>query len=219
MLKKIENIASAAEFKNNTRFTAGVNSLPVFAGGKSNVSDSLSFSSAFRYLSQIKWQLKSLEHTENEEFILEFIVDDLTFKIKVSINDCRSSNINYKIYNESSFNSSPHNYQIIVSFDFDPEVYSEPPLASSTDYLRWLFEKFSSYDSILLKSSNDPEVNSFFIDGAENKLRYELSLIHRNIIFFIEKVTGEVLSNSLRLTPFNHSDEKLIKILNINVKL
>ncbi len=70
-----------------------------------------------------------------------------------------------------------------------------------------------------LKSSNDPEVNSFFIDGSENKIRYELSLIHRNIIFFLEKVTGEVLSNNLRLTPFNHDDEKLIKILNINVKL
>ena len=101
MLKKIENIASAAEFKNNTRFTAGVNSLPVFTGGKSNVSDSLSFSSAFRYLSQLKWQLKSLEHTENEEFILEFIVDELTFNINVNINDCKSSNINYKIFNES----------------------------------------------------------------------------------------------------------------------
>ncbi len=125
MLKKIENIASTAEFKNNTRFTAGVHSLPVITGGKSSVSDSLSFSSAFQYLSQLKWQLKSLEHTENDEFVIEFVVDNLTFKTKVSTHDCNSSDIKYNISNENVLNPPQHKYQILISFDFDPKVYTE----------------------------------------------------------------------------------------------
>lgn len=219
MLKKIENITSAAEFKNNTRFTSGVPSLSAISGEKSNGSDSLSFSSAFRYLSQLKWQLKSFEQTETDEFNIEFVVDNLLFSTKVSINDSRSSDINYKISDQKINGLSEHKYQTIISFDFDPAVYSQAILVSSTEYIKRLFEKFSLYDSILLKSSNNPEVNSIFIDSDEKKLRSELSLIHRNIISFVEKVTGDVLSTNLRMKPFNDNGGKIIKILNINVKL
>ena len=219
MLKKIENIASTTEFKNNARFNSEVHSVPLITGGKSSVSDSLSFSSAFRYLSQLKWQLKSIEHTENDELILEFVVEQLTFNTKVSIHDCKLSNITYKISNEKAFASSELNYEILISFDFESEVYSENILASSVEYLKWLFDKLASYNSMLLKNSNDPEINSFLIDGAEEKLKYELSLIHKNLIFFVEKVTGENLSSNLRLAHFNPGEKKLIKILQINVKL
>ncbi len=100
-----------------------------------------------------------------------------------------------------------------------PKFIPKTLLASSAEYLNWLFEKFASYDSILLKSSINPEVNSFIIDGAENNLKYELSLIHKNLIFFVEKVTDQVLSSNLRMVPFNTGAEKSIKILHINVKL
>ena len=219
MLKKIENITSAGELKSNNRYSASISSLPVITGQKSSISDSLSFSSAFKYLSTLKWQLKSLEHTDNEEFILEFIVDRLLFKTRIGINDSRSSDINYRISNEEVLNTAEHKYNVIIAFDFDPQVYSEAASASSTEYLSWLFEKFLSYDSILLKSSDDPEVNSFFLDGSEKKLQYELSLIHRNIVSFVEKVSGEVLSNHLRYSSPNIGNTKFIKILNINVKL
>jgi hypothetical protein len=219
MLKKIENIASAAEFKNNTRFINGLHSLPGISSGKSNISDSLSFSSAFRYLSQLKWNLRSLEHNENDEFLLEFVVDNLIFSTKVNIHDCHSSNISYRIINEDAISSSSHKYQILISFEFDPEVYAETLLTSKTEYFNWLYEKFASYDSIILKNSTSPEVNDFFIDEAQSYLRYEISLIHRNLIFFLEKVTGEILSQQLRLTLYNSGDEKLIRIHQINVKL
>jgi len=219
MLKKIENIASTAEFKNNSRFINGLHSLPGISSGKSNISDSLSFSSAFRYLSQLKWNLRSLEHNENDEFLLEFGVDNLIFSTKVNIHDCHSSNISYRIINEDAISSSSHKYQILISFEFDPEVYTETLLASKTEYFNWLYEKFASYDSIILKNSTSPEVNDFFIDEAQSYLRYEISLIHRNLIFFLEKVTGEILSQQLRLSLYNTGDEKLIRIHQINVKL
>lgn len=219
MLKKIENIASTAEFKNNSRFINGLHSLPGISSGKSNISDSLSFSSAFRYLSQLKWNLRSLEHNENDEFLLEFGVDNLIFSTKVNIHDCHSSNISYRIINEDAISSSSHKYQILISFEFDPEVYVETLLASKTEYFNWLYEKFASYDSIILKNSTSPEVNDFFIDEAQSYLRYEISLIHRNLIFFLEKVTGEILSQQLRLSLYNTGDEKLIRIHQINVKL
>lgn len=219
MLKKIENIASTAEFKNNSRFINGLHSLPGISSGKSNISDSLSFSSAFRYLSQLKWNLRSLEHNENDEFLIEFGVDNLIFSTKVNIHDCHSSNISYRIINEDAISSSSHKYQILISFEFDPEVYVETLLASKTEYFNWLYEKFASYDSIILKNSTSPEVNDFFIDEAQSYLRYEISLIHRNLIFFLEKVTGEILSQQLRLTLYNSGDEKLIRIHQINVKL
>ena len=219
MLKKIENIASTAEFKNNSRFINGLHSLPGISGGKANISDSLSFSSAFRYLSQLKWNLRSLEHNDNDDFLLEFSIDNYIFQTKVNIHDCHSSNISYKIINDDAINSSNHKYQILLSFEFDPEVYAEIVLASKTEYLNWLYKKLASYDSIILKNSSSPEVNDFFIDEAKNYLRYEISLIHRNLIFFIEKVTGEIISQQLKLTVYNSDDENLIRIHQINVKL
>jgi len=219
MLKKIENIANANELKGNNRYSASGSSLSVINGNKSSISDSLSFSSAFKYLSNLKWQLKSLEHNDNDEFILEFIVDKLLFRTRISLIDNKTTDINYSISNGTVVSSSEHKYNVTISFDFDPQVYSELPTASSTEYLSWLFDKFVSYDSILLKSSDDPEINSFFLDGAEKKLQYELSLIHRNIISFVEKVSGEVITNHLRYFSPDNSNKKIIKILNINVRL
>lgn len=219
MLKKVENIASTAEFKNGSRFINGLHSLPGISSGKSSISDSLSFSSAFKFLSQLKWNLKSLEHNENEEFSLEFSIDNFIFKTKVHIHDCHSNNISYKIINESAISSSAHKYQIILSFDFDSEVYAESILTTQTEYLKRLYEKFASYDSIILKNSRSPEVNDFFIEDTQNYLRYEMSLIHRNLISFIEKIIGDNLSQQLKITLYNPGEEKLIRIVQINVKL
>jgi hypothetical protein len=219
MLKKIENIASAAEFKNNSRFMSGLHSMPGISTGKSGITDSLSFSSAFKYLSQLKWNLKSLEQNDNDEFLLEFGVDNFTFQTKVNVHDCRSNNILYKIVNESVISSSIRKYQIILNFDFDPEVYSDSMIASDTQYLNRLYDRFNSYDSIISKNSNSPEVNDFLIDESQIDLRYEISLIHRNVIFFVEKIVGETLSKELKIAAYNPADKKLIIIQQINVKL
>ncbi|MBK7632340.1 MAG: hypothetical protein IPJ23_16860 [Ignavibacteriales bacterium] len=219
MLKKIENIASASEFKNNSRFVGGLHTLPGISSGKSSISDSLSFSNAFKYLSQLKWNLKSLEHSVNEEFLIEFGIDNFLFQTKVNIHDCRSNNIVYKIINEGFISSSTRKYQILLSFDFDSEVYTEPVIATDTQYLNRLFDRFNSYDSIISKNSNSPEVNDFLIDESQNYLRYEISLIHRNVIFFVEKIVGETFSKELRISVYNPEDKKLIRIQQINVKL
>jgi hypothetical protein len=219
MLKKIENIASAAEFKNNTRFISGLHSMSGFSSGKSSISDSLSFSSAFKYLSQLKWNLKSLEQNDNDEFSLEFGVDNFIFQTKVNIHDCHPNNIFYKIINEGLISLSIRKYQIILSFDFDSEVYTEPVIATDTQYLNRLYDKFNSYDSIISKNSNSPDVNDFLIDDTQDYLRYEISLIHRNVIFFVEKIVGETLSKELRTNVCNPDSKKLIRIQQINVKL
>jgi len=218
MLKKIENIASTAEFKNNSRFISGLHSLPGIVRGKTGISDSLSFSSAFKYLTQLKWNLKSLEQNDNDEFFLEFGVDNFLFQTKVNIHDIRVNNILYKIINNAAINSSAHEYQILLSFDFDSEVYSEQEVATDTQYLNRLYDRFNSYDSIISKSSNNQDVSDFLIDEIQNYLRYEISLIHRNLIFFIEKIVGETFSNKLRINVYNPDDKKLIRIQQINVK-
>ncbi len=219
MLKKIENIASTAEFKNNSRFINGLHSLPGIVRGKTSISDSLSFSSAFKYLTQLKWNLKSLEQNDNDEFLLEFSVDTFLFQTKVNIHDIRVNNILYKIINDALINSSARKYQILLSFDFDSEVYSEPVVATDTQYLIRLYDRFYSYDSIISKNSNSQDVNDFLIEEVQNYLRYEISLIHRNLIFFVEKIVGETLSKELRISVYNPDDRKLIRIQQINVKL
>lgn len=219
MLKKIENIASASEFKNNSRFVSGLHSLSGISNGKSSISDSLSFSTAFKYLSQLKWNLKSLEHNANEEFMIEFGIDNFIFQTKVNVHDCRPNDILYKIINDGLINSSTHKYQILLLFNFDSEVYAEPLNATDTQYLSRLYDRFISYDSIISKNSNSPEVNDFLIEEVQNYLRYEISLIHRNLVYFIEKIVGETLSKELRLSVYNPDEKKLIRIQQINVKL
>lgn len=219
MLKKIENIASTAEFKNNSRFISGLHSLPGIVRGKTSISDSLSFSSAFKYLTQLKWNLKSLEQNDNDEFLLEFGVDNFSFQTKINIHDIRVNNILYRIINDALTNTAVRKYQIFLSFDFDSEVYDEPVVATDTQYLKRLYDRFNSYDSIISKNSNNQDVNDFLIEESQNYLRYEISLMHRNLIFFVEKIVGETLSKALRISVYNPEDKKLIRIQQINVKL
>ena len=137
----------------------------------------------------------------------------------MNIHDIRVNNILYKIINDALINSSARKYQILLSFDFDSEVYSEPVVATDTQYLIRLYDRFYSYDSIISKNSNSQDVNDFLIEEVQNYLRYEISLIHRNLIFFVEKIVGETLSKELRISVYNPDDRKLIRIQQINVKL
>lgn len=218
MLKKIENINSTTEFKNNTRFSSGIGALPIISAEKSSIADSLKFSSALKYFSQLKWHLKSLVRTENDELLVEFNVGKLTLNTKINLYDCKPYDIIYKISNREITTDDGDKYEIVISFDFDSNVYSEPLMTWSVKYWESIFERFLSYDNILLKNSNDPEINAFFLDDSEENLVYEISLIHRNLILFVEKVTAEVVSSNLKAaSDLKSKREKKIKILKINV--
>lgn len=218
MLKKIENISSSAEMKSNAHFSANLGAITSIQNGKNSFSDSLSFSTAFKFLSQLKWQLKSFKRTENDEVIIEFTADGFDFSTSVSLYEYQALNINYKVVSRKLFGFDKSLYELKISFDFDSRVYSGNSIEDSFKHIKLLFEKVSSYSGLLLDSINDHETNSLLLGEYEEGLIYEFSMVHKNVIHFIEKVIGEVINKNFMISSSSENNKRKIKILQINVK-
>lgn len=218
MLKKIENISSSAEMKSNAHFSANLGAITSIQNGKNSFSDSLSFSTAFKFLSQLKWQLKSFKRTENDEVIIEFTADGFDFSTSVSLYEYQALNIIYKVVSRKLFGFDKSLYELKISFDFDSRVYSGNSIEDSFKHIKLLFEKVSSYSGLLFDSINDPETNSLLLGEYEEGLIYEFSMVHKNVIHFIEKVIGEVINKNFMISSSSENNKRKIKILQINVK-
>lgn len=218
MLKKIENISSSAEMKSNAHFSANLGAITSIPNGKNSFSDSLSFSTAFKFLSQLKWQLKSFKRTENDEVIIEFVADGFDFSTSVSLYEYQALNIIYKVVSRKLFGFDKSLYELKISFDFDSRVYSGNSIEDSFKHIKLLFEKVSSYSGLLFDSINDPETNSLLLGEYEEGLIYEFSMVHKNVIHFIEKVIGEVINKNFMISSSSENNKRKIKILQINVK-
>lgn len=218
MLKKIENISSSAEMKSHTHLSTTLGTVSSIQSGRTNFLDSLSFSTAFKYLSQLKWQLKSLKRTENDEIAIEFKAGDFTFITLVNLYNHQSNNIIYRIIDKDDADSDKPYNELRISFDFNSVVYSESSFESSQKFIKLLFERINSYGRFISNTHSDFEQISYLFEEFEDELIYELSFIHKNVIHFIEKVIGEMLFNNFKI-PSSHSDSKRkFKILQINVK-
>ncbi|MFN3872088.1 MAG: hypothetical protein ACK4R9_03720 [Ignavibacterium sp.] len=205
MLNKIENITLNPNSRNDIK--SPKKDLPVHhLSKKESFSDTITFSAALLFLSQIKWKLKKIHHISQDELEIEIIANDISYSTIVNLKEPSVKDLNFKIQNEFPFKHNKSLYSISLSFNYqnfesaDEEKLYEP--------VNKLFYRIPSYEY-----ADEKEISSTFyyelLEGIESDLIESLSIIYRNMIQFSDKLTGK---NNLNAIDNQEKAEKMIKI-------
>ncbi|MFN3694735.1 MAG: hypothetical protein ACK4UV_06975 [Ignavibacterium sp.] len=205
MLNKIENITLNPNARNEIK--SSKKDLPIgHLTKKENFSDTITFSAALLFLSQLKWRLKKINYISQDEMEIEFITNDISYSTVINLKEPSVKEINFKVQNEFPFKHNKSLYSISLSFNFqnvesaDEENLYEP--------VNKLFYRIPSYEY-----ADEKEISSTFyyelLEGIESDLIESLSIIYRNMIQFSDKLTGK---NNLNAIDNQEKAEKIIRL-------
>lgn len=210
MLNKIENITLNPNSRNEIKSSkkdSHINHLTK----KENFSDTITFSTALLFLSQLKWRLKKINHISTDELEVEIIANDISYSTIINLKEPSVKNLNFKIQNEFPFKHNKSLYSIDVLFNYvkvestDEEKLYEP--------VNKLLYRIPSYEY-----ANEKEISSTFyyelLEGIETGLAISLSMIYINMIQFSDKLAGK---NNFSVIENLNTAEQLIKINKIVV--
>lgn len=205
MLNKIENITLNPNSRNEIK--SSKKELPInHLTKKENFSDTITFSAALLFLSQLKWRLKKISYITQDELEIEIIANDISYSSLINLKEPLIKDLSIKIENEFPFKHNKSLYTISILFNFQKvEAIEEAKLYESVNKL---FYRIPSYEY-----ADEKEISSTFyyelLEGIETDLIESLSLIYRNMIQFTDKLTGK---NNLNLVENLENGEQYIKL-------
>lgn len=205
MLNKIENITLNPNSRNEIK--SSKKELPInHLTKKENFSDTITFSAALLFLSQLKWRLKKISYITQDELEIEIIANDISYSSLINLKEPLIKDLSIKIQNEFPFKHNKSLYTISILFNFQKvEAIEEAKLYESVNKL---FYRIPSYEY-----ADEKEISSTFyyelLEGIETDLIESLSLIYRNMIQFTDKLTGK---NNLNLVENLENGEQYIKL-------
>ena len=183
MLNKIENISLKPDMRNeikNTKKESGLNK--VYKRG--SFADTLTYSEALIFLSNLNWKLRKLNISSDEELEIAFQFENFEFNFLINTKSNLLQSVNVKITDINVIDySSLLKFTIELSFiyrDNQDEI-------EGLEVLNNIFSKVKSY---YIPSEN--EINSKYYFNIfyeqEEKLSNVLSKFLKNILIFIEKL-------------------------------
>lgn len=217
MLNKIENISLNSERKETFKLLSGDTS-SISLHKKLNPLDSVTFSSALIFLSQLKWKLKSFRHNNSGQIHIEFLIGDFTFKCLLEFPTAYSKQINYTISNQELTDINRLNHTIQIAFDYDQFVNTPMEGSIKLNFILLLFERVLSTEHIVNLHNLDTYYMERLTEDINNGLKEELNQIHKRLISFLEKLTGEEFTQQFDAEEKSEAKNKSIKILSINVQ-
>lgn len=210
MLNKIENITLNPNSRNEIK--SSKKDLPInHLAKKENFSDTITFSAALLFLSQLKWRLKKINHISQEELEIEVIANDISYSAIINLKSPAVKNIVIKIQNEFPFKHNKSIYTINLEFNYqkfdfvDEEKLYEP--------VNKLFYRIPSYEY-----EGEKEISSTFfyeiLEGNESDLSITLSSVYWNMVLFTDKLTEK--NNSVELNN-SETAEQFISLKQISI--
>lgn len=205
MLNKIENITLNPNSRNEIK-SAKKDASVHHSNKKENFTDTITFSAALLFLSQLKWKLKKINHISQDELEIEIIANEISYSTVINLKEPSVRNLTIHIRNEFPFkhNNSFYDVSLLINYQkvesVDEEKLYEP--------INKLFYRIPSYEY-----ADEKEISSAFyyelLAGIEAELWESLSVIYRNMIQFSDKLTGK---NNISIIDNIESSEQLIKL-------
>lgn len=205
MLNKIENITLNPNSRNEIKSSkkdASVNHL----SKKESFSDTITFSAALLFLSQLKWRLKKIEHISPDELNVEIIANDICYSTTINLKEPAIRNISFGVQNDFPFKHNKSLYSVHIVFNYHKvDSFVEETLY---DPINKLLYRIPSYEY-----ADEKEISPTFyyelLEGIENEIISTLSVIYRNMIQFTDKITGK---NNFSLINSSESVEQFINL-------
>jgi len=202
MLNKIENINLKPEMRNeikSSRKDSGFSKVY----RKDNFADTLTYSSALVYISQLNWKLKKFNVKSDEIIDVEFQHDNFTFNYFINSKSPALRDIDVKI---SDFNISGYSkvsrFILEVSFNY---------IHNNSEYINYelLNNIFSKIKTFFIQGESEVNSTYYFniINGVEDKLCNLLSQVYFNILNFIEKLNNKkIILGSEDLSAYSNNN-------------
>lgn len=205
MLNKIENITLNPNSRNEIKSSkkdASVNHL----SKKESFSDTITFSAALLFLSQLKWRLKKIEHISPDELNVEIIANDISYSSTINLKEPAIRNISFVVQNDFPFKHNKSLYSVHIVLNYQKvDSFVEETLY---DPINKLLYRIPSYEY-----ADEKEISPTFyyelLEGIENEIISTLSVIYRNMIQFTDKITGK---DNFSLINSSESVEQFINL-------
>ena len=219
MLNKIENISPNSSYKEKSNYIGNLKDANQSVHLNSVIADSFTFSAAVKYLNQLKWKLKQFKHTANGQVEVEFSIDDFSFHTTLFGPDFYSHSVEYRISNDHALESSNIIYDVDLKFEFYTNSLLDPVKIADINYLGSLFERIVNSGSTNSLKLLELMKSSQLLDGISSGLVKELSDIHKKLLLFLEKVTGDAQFPPLNSTLMLENKDLLqINIIAIEIR-
>lgn len=210
MLNKIENITLNPNSRNEIK--SSKKDLPInHLAKKENFSDTITFSAALLFLSQLKWRLKKINHISQEELEIEIIANDISYSTIINLKSPAVKNILIKIQNEFPFKHNKSIYTINLEFNYQRFDFVDE--AKLYEPVNKLFYRIPSYEY-----EGEKEISSTFfyeiLEGNESDLLITLSSVYLNMILFADKLTEK--NNAIELNNAETA-EQFISLKQISI--
>lgn len=193
MLNRIENISLNPNSRNELK--SSKKDLPInHLAKKENFSDTITFSAALLFLSQLKWRLKKINHISQDELEIEIIVNDISYTAAINLKSPMVKNLQMKIMNEFPFKHNKSIYTIHLEFNYQKfDGAEEENLYESVNKL---FYRIPSYEY-----EGENEISSTFfyeiLEGNETDLSRTLSLVYWNLVLFTDRLIEKNIAGEL----------------------
>jgi len=196
MLERISNISLEANLNKSKKRRYSHSRGGVYEHSSFDVSDSISFSPASKYLSKVNWLLKDFNQSAEDKIIVEFIYGGFHFEVSVDLQSIDT--ITYVIRKNDSIipdiNSVLATFKVSVGNSDD-----SPPFQKELRGLEQLFQRFSSLNLKSELNIYNYELIDTLLEGYYYTLQKDFEYLNNVLFKFIEKQTGKRINKNKKL--------------------
>ncbi len=212
MLNKIINISAGSDFKKSNGSGNQNKFLRRNPYSSFQFHDSIIFSPALQYLTNIQWRLKEISHLSKGKLAISFITSDIEFQTVVDLPNIDSlKTLDYKVIKENS--QADDDDPMLVEVEVRIEGINEEvlPQAVTLDKLESLFKRLFAFKiENQLNKTNSVMLTELIGDLLED-LKKEFDHVNNHLFNFIEKLTESKISANIR------TDLKDVEPIKINL--
>lgn len=190
MLERISNISLDTDFKKSKKGRYSQFKGELFSNSAFDVNDSISFSSASKYLSRAGWLLKEFKQTAGDKVVVEF--NYYGFHFEVSLDLERINNIETVIYSikKDGILVSPAKL-IQTSFKITIGGFDiNYPMQKELKGLDQLFQRFETLELNNELNLFNYELIDTLLDGFYTSLQSDFTYLNIVLFHFLEKQTN-----------------------------
>ncbi len=191
MLERISNISLDADFKKSKKRRYSSFKGNLYSRSSFDINDSISFSSASKYLSKANWLLKEFKQSSDDKVVVEFIYRGFYFEVSLDLQRIASiENVMFVIRRDKVVFLD--NNPIVASFKVTiGGSNSSQPIQKELKGLEQLFQRFTSLDLESELNIYNYELIDTLLEDIYMLLQSDFSYLNNILLHFLEKQTNK----------------------------
>jgi len=220
MLEKITNINLKSEFFSGKKAVSAYKNSSRNNILRNDLHDSVNLSPAYRFLSQVDWQLKEMKHLTAEKLFVDFYFSGYEFQTTLDLaNPAKLNSLEYNVIK----NADEKNFGTTITAALSVGINRQKiEFSDKLDVLHGVEIFFSRLSSLNLKAELNINNNILYelFDGILSMLNKEFDYLNSCLFTFVEKALNIKMVNlGFPVDSLGGSDTRYkIKLLNVDVR-